>query len=136
MDGCEEYYLPRLSLSTFVENACVHGIEEKQANSWIYVRIYQKDQWLHLEVEDTGKGMSEKQSQRLLEQMRSCDISIVKESEHVGILNACLRLKMISDNKAEFDIESEKGAGCWFSIRIPTNKLAGGKDHADSNAGR
>lgn len=136
MDGCEEYYLPRLSLSTFVENACVHGIEEKQANSWIYVRIYQKDQWLHLEVEDTGKGMSEKQSQRLLEQMRSCDISIVKESEHVGILNACLRLKMISDNMAEFDIESEKGAGCWFSIRIPTNKLAGGKDHAESNAGR
>ena len=37
-EGCEAYKIPKLSLVTFVENACVHGIEDKAAQCWIFVR--------------------------------------------------------------------------------------------------
>lgn len=125
MPQCREYVLPRLTISTLVENACVHGIEGKKGNCWIYIRIYEKDGWLYLEIEDTGSGMSEEQTAKLLEQMRNCDIDSVRASDHIGILNACLRLKMISGNTVLFDLESEEGAGSWFLFRAPTEKLLG-----------
>lgn len=134
--NCRSYLLPRLTLATFVENACVHGIEGKQANCWVYIRVYEKEGWLYLEIEDTGSGMEEEQIKTLLEQIRSCDINTVKESNRVGILNACPRLKMIFGGMVEFQIESEPGVGCWFMIRIPTEKMKGGTQHAECDAGR
>lgn len=68
--------------------------------------------------------MEEAQTQELLEQIRSCDINTVKESSHVGILNACLRLKMIFGDRVEIQIESEEGVGCWFTIRIPVDNIS------------
>ncbi len=94
--GCESYSLPKLTLVTFVENACVHGIENKAAPCWIYVRAFEKEGWLYLEVEDTGEGMDEEQVRALEEKMSSCTIETIKENEHVGISNACLRLKMVT----------------------------------------
>ena len=40
---CADYYIPKLTLTTFVENACVHGMEKKTSTCWIYVRVYLKD---------------------------------------------------------------------------------------------
>lgn len=44
----------------FVENACVHGIERKPSPGWVFVRVYEKQGQVCLEVEDTGIGMPEK----------------------------------------------------------------------------
>lgn len=120
---CLDAYLPRLTLSTLVENACVHGIEGKKVSCWIYIRVYQKDGWLYLEIEDTGSGMSEEATAALLVKMRTCDIHMLKESSHIGILNVCLRLKLFSDSKVEFEVESEEGAGSLFVIRMPMEKV-------------
>lgn len=54
------YLIPKLSLVTFVENACVHGIERKPSPGWVFVRVYEKQGQVCLEVEDTGIGMPEK----------------------------------------------------------------------------
>lgn len=39
---CSGYKIPKLSLVTFVENACVHGIEDKAAHCWIFVKVFTK----------------------------------------------------------------------------------------------
>ena len=54
---CMECQVPKLTLVTFVENACVHGIESKAAPGWIFVRIFKKAGFMHIEVEDTGSGI-------------------------------------------------------------------------------
>jgi len=123
--ACREIRIPKLTVVTFVENACVHGIESKIAPGWIFVRIYQEEQMLCIEVEDTGDGLGEEELAEIRERMQQASIEKLKEKGRVGMLNACLRLKMITENTVQFVIESEKGVGTMVQIRIPLGKLSG-----------
>ncbi len=58
---CLNIEIPKLSVVTFVENACIHGIENKTTQGWIFVRIYIEKEDLFIEVEDTGRALSETQ---------------------------------------------------------------------------
>lgn len=35
-EECESMKIPKLTLVTFVENACIHGVESKNTPSWIF----------------------------------------------------------------------------------------------------
>lgn len=122
---CAAVRIPKLTLVTFVENACVHGIESKTAPGWIFVRIYRENGVLCIEVEDTGDGMEEETLADILDKMRNASIDRLRERGRVGILNACLRLKMMPACSADFYIESEKGAGTMIQIRISPETLSG-----------
>ncbi len=121
---CVAVRIPKLTLVTFVENACVHGIESKTAPGWIFVRIYKENGILCIEVEDTGDGMEEDALADILDKMRNASIDRLREKGRVGILNACLRLKMMPACKADFHIESEKGTGTMIQIRISPEMLS------------
>lgn len=120
---CADYRISKLTLTTFVENSCVHGMEQKSATCWIYVRVYQKGKWLYMEVEDTGGGMKEYTVEEMNEKMRECKIDDIKENTHVGIINACLRLKMLTKGNVTFAMESEVGVGTFMTIRANTEYL-------------
>ena len=121
--ACEDYLIPKLTLVTFVENACVHGIESKSSAGWIFVRVYKKEGDLCMEIEDTGGGMSEEEIKSLLRSIRTVSIDQIKGKKHVGILNACLRLKIHTNNNVSFSIDSEVGVGMCVLIRIPIKRL-------------
>lgn len=121
--ACETLKIPKLTIVTFVENACVHGIESKTAPGWIFVRIYKEDRYVCIEVEDTGKGMEEAMLSDIRDKMEHADMERLKQKERVGILNACLRLKMVTDQEVRFSIESEENVGTMIQIRIPQNKM-------------
>lgn len=123
-NGCENYYMPRLTLETFVENACVHGAENKAGTTYIYIRVYEQDDRLYMEVEDTGDGMADEAVEELNERLRSCTIDELKKGDHIGMINACLRLKMHTNNRASVQVESEKGVGTTIFISIPVDTLA------------
>lgn len=116
---CEKKIIPKLTLVTFVENACVHGIESKSSPGWIFVRIYEKNENLYIEIEDTGNGMSENEYQDLQNKMQNASIEMLKVKGRVGVINACLRLKIVSDDKVKFTIEGEEGVGTMVMIQIP-----------------
>lgn len=122
-EECADYYIPKLTLTTFVENSCVHGMEKKASACWIYVRVYLKGTLLYIEIEDTGGGMEEEAVTKMNEHMRDCTIEDIKENEHVGIINACLRLKMFSKGEVDFSLESEKGVGTFMTIRVESGYL-------------
>ena len=115
--------IPKLSVVTFVENACVHGIESKKVTGWIFVRIYLKDGFMYIEVEDTGKGMDEEAMEQLLWKMRNASIRLLQGKERAGIINACLRLKMQINDEAVFELDGEEGAGLIVQIKIPCRYL-------------
>ena len=122
-EDCKKVMIPKLTLTTFVENACVHGIESKSAQGWIFVRVYKEDDSLIIEVEDTGDGMEESDVEVLQNRMNNVTIEMVREAKHVGILNACLRIKMMFKEQAKFAIESEKGIGMSVIITIPSEQI-------------
>ncbi len=128
-EDCRNLRIPKLSVTTFVENACVHGMESKTAPGWIFVRIYKEENQLCLEVEDTGGGMDEVTLLELTEKMQTVTMEDIKRRKHVGILNACLRIQMVTDYAATFAIESEEGVGTMIQIRIPIADPEVGEEH-------
>ena len=122
-DDCKNILIPKLTMVTFVENACIHGIESKASQGWIFVRVYKEEGNIVFEVEDTGDGMEVKDVVQLKNKMNSVTIDAVKKAKHVGILNACLRIKMMYKDAAKFTIESEKGIGMTVIITIPEDKI-------------
>lgn len=122
-EECRKILIPKLTLVTFVENACIHGIESKATQGWIFVRVNKEGDNIVIEVEDTGDGMDEKDVIQLQRKMNDVTIAAVKKAKHVGILNACLRIKMMFKDEAKFTIESEKGIGMSVIITIPADKI-------------
>jgi len=118
-EDCERIKIPRLTIVTFVENACVHGIEGKSSPGWIFVNVYKKNDNLYIEVEDTGGGMSEEDVEDLNDKMRNASLEKLKTKGRIGVINACLRLKMYSNNKVLFDVDSETGVGTTVQVQIP-----------------
>jgi two-component system sensor histidine kinase YesM len=140
---CLSLWIPKLTIVTFVENACVHGIESKTAPGWIFVRIGRKDGKLCIETEDTGKGMSQTEMEELQSRMQNASIDMIRLKGRIGIVNACLRLKMISENQASFSVEGEEGVGMTVTVRIPLSSIMhpqvqerNGNGNAQSDAGR
>ena len=126
IDVEEEYKnvrIPRLTIVTFVENACVHGIEGKSSPGWIFVSVKKSGEYMLIEVEDTGGGMSEEELSTLKDKMDNASLDKLKTKGRIGIVNACLRLKMFSDNSVRFEVDSEKGIGTTVSVYIPLTLL-------------
>lgn len=133
-EKCENFKIPKLTIVTFVENACVHGIESKSSPGWIFVRIGCQGEGLEIEIEDTGSSMAENKLAELQNNMRNASIEMLKGGGRVGIINACVRLKMVTENRVEFRVEGEEGVGTTVTIRIPHRQE--GKTDAESIVGR
>lgn len=130
---CENFKVPKLTIVTFVENACVHGIESKASPGWIFVRIARQGEGMEIEIEDTGSGMPEDKIAKLQNNMRNANIEMLKSGGRVGIINACVRLKMVTENRVEFCVEGEEGVGTTVTIWIPC--LQEGRTDAESIVG-
>lgn len=63
--------------------------------------------------------MEESEQQKLFWMMQNASIDRLRKKGRVGIVNACLRLKMMTDNQVKFALESEKGVGTIVQIWIP-----------------
>lgn len=121
-EDCERLLVPKLTIVTFVENACVHGMENKNTNCWVFVRVYRQDDNIIIEVEDTGNGINDEMLALIREKSKTIEIDDIKNMKHVGIFNAILRLKMTMGEDYTFEIESEEGVGTMISISIPSAK--------------
>ena len=134
--GCEALHIPKLSLLTFVENACIHGVSRKESHGWIFVRIHKQDGTAFLEVEDTGVGMPEDKQRQLEEQMNQASIEMLKGRKHIGMINACLRLKKTAVGNVHFTVESEEGIGTTITTVLEeVQRDVEGRNDAESAAG-
>jgi len=117
-EDCQKVIVPKLTIVTFVENACVHGMENKNTECYVFVRVYKEKGNVIIEVEDTGNGMTQEEVEEILNKARTIEMSDMKSLKHVGIYNAILRLKMTIKDRLSFDIDSEEGVGTMIQISI------------------
>lgn len=119
MDECKKCLIPKLSISTFIENACIHGIETTDKEGVISLIITRNENYLQVEISDNGKGMNKERLKKLKEMIAGADSNMLYESQSTGVLNAFLRLKMYSDGNIIFDIDSKPDIGTDITISLP-----------------
>lgn len=99
--------IPRLLLKNLVENAIKHGIKQQETGGNISVTVEEKDNYIYLTVDDTGKGR---------QQAISLDSGIGTTTYQK--LFATLNPK--NKENATFEI-IDKQQGTKVEVRIPTN---------------
>jgi len=118
MVQCNNYRIPKLTLSSFVENACIHGIEATVNEGVISLNITKNEEYLFIEISDNGKGFEEKRLEEIRWMIANADSKMLNESISTGMLNAYLRLRMYYDGQITFDIDSTPENGTDIMIRI------------------
>lgn len=106
-----DYMIPKITLQPFLENAIIHGINEKEdsrgvviLNGWI------EDGRITLSVTDDGKGISE-------EKRKNSDTG-----SHYGMKNIEKRLSLYYGEPIPIQTESSPGIGTCIIINIPLRK--------------
>ena len=62
-------------------------------------------------MEDTGSGMPESYLYYLRERMENANIEMLREKGRVGVINACLRLKMQTEGNIHFSLGKRENGG-------------------------
>ena len=122
-DSARRYYIPRFVLITFVENACVHGIEQSINGGQITVVASEDGEDLYFEILDSGSGMEEEQLEKLQKTVSQIDISYIQTAKKsIGIANTVLRLRQYYQDKVQIEISSEIDEGTEICIRMPNHR--------------
>lgn len=120
-ESCLETLVPRLTLQPLVENAFIHGIEEKEDGGVISLYVYQSEEKVMVEVKDDGVGMAQDQIDRLLTLTNDLD-EHVGHSTGIGLTNVIRRLQLFYQESSVVEIESEINHGTTIRLVIPKKK--------------
>lgn len=102
------YLIPKITLQPFLENAIIHGINEKEdGRGTVVLNGWMEDGRITLSVTDDGRGMTKD------DQKKS-----VTES-HYGMENIAQRLKLFYGEEIPVLVESSPGVGTCVIINIP-----------------
>lgn len=112
-------YIPRLLIQPILENAIVHGIEEKLDKGHILVAARREDEDLYIQIMDDGVGMTEETMSHILREDYS-----MKKSGHtsIGVVNVNRRIQMIYGKDYGLLVQSVLGAGTKITIHIPARE--------------
>jgi two-component system sensor histidine kinase YesM len=118
--------VPPLILQPIVENACIHGIGEKEEGGSILIHLY-KDEDNVIEVVDNGVGMSADTINRIFQKSAKGEIMDECQTEGhttgIGISNVIQRLRIYFKRDDVIHIVSAEGEGTRVIIRIPAKDV-------------
>lgn len=112
--------IPKLILQPIVENAIVHGIENKIGNGKISIEGFIENHMMVLQVKDDGVGMDEETCARILSDGFKSSFS--ERHTHIGLKNVDKRIKMYYGENFGLRIQSRKDCGTCVSIYLPDNE--------------
>lgn len=118
MDIDESYLhiqIPALTLQPIIENAVIHAVEPKEDGGDILFRIYQKAEWIMIEIEDNGTGMPEG---KIMEILNEEPVQLEGHSTGIGFSNVVKRLRLFYGYQDIISIESSTGSGTKVVIKI------------------
>ncbi len=121
-EECKKRFIPKFIVITFVENACVHGIEKSVEGGSVTVIVSEDEKDLYFEILDEGSGMEQEELERLSDLVKQADIDYIQKAEKsIGIVNTVVRLHQYYGEKVQIDINSTAQEGTEICIRIPKN---------------
>ena len=117
-EECNNFKIPKLSILTFVENSCVHGVQDSEDNTSINVSVFKDMEYLYIEISDTGEGISKDMLNEIRRKIKEANFELFNESKSIGMFNAFIRMKMYFNNNIFFEIESKEKEGTDITLKI------------------
>ena len=109
--------VPVFILQPLVENALKHGLDNCHEGH-IIINVSQDDGFLHLKIQDNGRGIPPASLKMLQEWLREENIQI-QNDEHIGIRNIYNRILLIYKGEGSFTIDSPPECGTIIEITLP-----------------
>ncbi|MEF2290592.1 sensor histidine kinase [Virgibacillus dokdonensis] len=116
-DDCLKETVPPLILQPIVENAMKHGLKDKKENANIIIQIYNKNNATHISVTDNGKGIPNKEMDRIGQKVVPS-----KSGTGMALYNINRRLTMKFGPSAKLVITSKTHEGTCVQFSIPRTK--------------
>ena len=109
-----DYYVPRLILQPIVENAIIHGLEEKIEGAQVLIEVDIAEDMI-ITVSDNGRGMSLKELDELNGRIHSEITGLVEEDKSHGtgiaLPNINKRIQLLFGEKYGLNVYSSEGCG-------------------------
>ena len=105
-----------LLLQPVVENAIIHGLENKVGKSEISVEINKSDDFLEITIQDNGIGISNSKMERIKERL---DADVLSASESVGLINVHQRIKVFYQWPYRLEMSSQENIGTKMKYYLP-----------------
>ena len=112
----ESLYMPPLIIQPLVENAVIHGLDNKMEGAFVTVDIQSIEGHAHFTIRDNGVGIT----QERLEQVRTTlNRQEEQEGDRIGLRNVHDRLKLSYGEQYGLNIDSYGNDGTYITFRIP-----------------
>ncbi len=121
-DDLYEFYIPRMTLQPFVENAMIHGLEKMNRKGHITIRLIQTDKKVIARITDNGAGMNIEQLNKLNQKMQKHYFDAGrKKGNHNGVAltNVNTRIKITFGDEYGIHYRSIEGTGTDAVITLP-----------------
>ncbi|MFX3633188.1 MAG: sensor histidine kinase [Candidatus Pristimantibacillus sp.] len=121
-EACRSVPIPKLLIQPLVENAILHGVEQRIGLGTVILRVQPSNRsgYIRIEVSDDGPGMDQ-------EKIRSLYLSMEKGNNRsekgngVGLSNVERRLRLYYHSHTNgLEIESEEARGTIITFEIPS----------------
>jgi len=111
-----DFKIPVMTLQPIVENAIIHGLENKKEGGEIIISgNLVLNKFIILEIYDNGIGIDEKKLKLINEGTKSYD-----SSTGLGICNVSDRIKHYFGNNYGLEVKSKLNEGTTVTIKIPS----------------
>lgn len=114
--SAEQMPILPLIIQPLVENAVIHGLENREEGGIVRIKAELVDDEVHVEVIDNGLGMTKERLEQVLQTLEDKNDG---EQNRIGLRNVHLRLQLVYGKKYGLDIWSEPGIGTKVQFTIP-----------------
>ncbi|MFB6247327.1 MAG: sensor histidine kinase, partial [Salinibacter sp.] len=116
-------------LQIVLQNLLSNAIKYTEEGT-VEVRTYRQNGEAVLEVEDTGIGMDPAQAESLFEPFQQASEGLAREYEGTGVGLALIR-KATEQMGGAVDVDTRKGEGTCFTVRLPAAEEDGSDQRAN-----
>jgi len=128
-DGPVTGFVNKSALERISENLIGNAIKFTPEEGSVEVRVWEKEKEVILEVRDSGVGVGEEAQARIFEAFEQESGGLDRDYQGSG-LGLSIVQRLVELHGGTVDVESSKGEGSTFTVRLPlpsTNGELGGE---------
>lgn len=110
-----DYLVPKFTIQPILENSINHGLRKGSYDNHIKISISNINEYIEINVEDNGNGMSEDAINKIKEGLKKN----IQKPNSIGLMNINNRLKLKFGDEYGIYINSRINEGTTVTVKIP-----------------